>query len=218
MIPDLSWKRPLAYLGRTRRAAPTLRRLLPSLVAVLLVACATNPNLQENVAEKGDYLVGDAYKIGKGDILEIITWKEQEFTREVPVRIDGYISFPLIEDIPAAGRTTAEVRDDIAERLKQFIKHPVVSVAVKNPVSQRFYILGEVLKPGEYPLLKNLTVVQAFALAGGFSEWASRDDIVLIRREDGEDIVTEIDYNKIVRGEELEKNVLIKADDILIVP
>ena len=113
----------------------------------------------------------DAYKIGSGDILEIVTWKEPDFTREeVLVRIDGKISFPLLGDVQAAGRTPLEIGKDIEEGLKDYVESPIVTVTVKNPESQKFYILGEVQKTGEYPLIKGLTVLQAFALAGGFTE------------------------------------------------
>ncbi len=160
----------------------------------------------------------EPYRIGKGDILEVLTWKEQDFSREVPVRIDGRISFPLLEDIQAAGRTTLEVRNEIQEQLKAYIKQPVVSVAIKVAGSQRFYIIGEILKPGEYPLAKNLSVLQAFALAGGFTEWASKKEIILIRRESGEDNIIRVNYKNIVRGEDLEANVMLKADDLIVVP
>lgn len=167
-----------------------------------------DPNRQNN----------EEYRIGKGDILEITTWKEPDFSKEVAVRIDGKISFPLLEDLQAEGQTCSQVKDEIQIKLKEFIKHPVVSVAVKELVSQKFYILGEVLKPGEYPLTKKLTVIQAFALSGGFSEWASKDNIILIRNERGIDNMIEINYSDFVKGRGLDRNLRIKADDIIIVP
>jgi len=158
------------------------------------------------------------YRIAKGDILEIITWKEPDFSREVPVRIDGKVNFPLLDDIQAEGRTCGEIKEDIQTCLTEFITHPVVSVAVKIYGSQKFYIIGEVLKPGEYPLNKILNILQTFALAGGFTEWASKEAIILIRNEDGKDKILEINYENIINGEELEKNLRIKADDIIVVP
>jgi len=158
------------------------------------------------------------YKIGKGDVLEVMTWKEPDFSKDIAVRIDGRISFPLLDDLQAQGRTCTEIRNEIQEKLKEFIKHPVVSVAVKVPVSQKFYIIGEVLKPGEYPLTKKLTVLQAFAISGGFSEWASKNDIILIRNTEGIDNIIRINYSDIVKGRELDLNLRIKADDIIVVP
>jgi polysaccharide export outer membrane protein len=93
-----------------------------------------------------------------------------------------------------------------------------VTVTIVESGSQRFYILGEVEETGEYPLAKHLTVLQAFALAGGFTEWASKDEIILMRRENGKDATIRVDYKDIVKGENLEQNVKIKADDTIIVP
>ena len=161
----------------------------------------------------------DAYKIGCGDILEIVTWKEPDFTREeVLVRIDGKISFPLLGDVQAAGRTPLEINKDIEEGLKDYVDTPIVTVTVKKPESQKFYILGEVQKTGEYPLIKGLTVLQAFALAGGFTDWASKKEIILLRNEKGEDKVYSVNYKKIVNDKDFRQNIQIKADDTIIVP
>jgi len=158
------------------------------------------------------------YKIGSGDVLEIVTWKEPDFTKELPVRIDGKITFPLLDDIQAAGLTTLELKKKIEAGLKLYISEPIVTVAVKGAESQKFYILGEVSKTGEYPLLKNLTVLQAFALAGGFTEWASKKEIILVRYEDGKETVMRINYKNIAKGKDFTQNILIKANDTLIVP
>jgi len=158
------------------------------------------------------------YLVGKGDLLEIVTWKEPDFSRDVPVRIDGKISFPLIEDMAAAGRTTRELEEDLHEKLSEYVTHPVVSVSVKEARSQRYYIVGEVVKPGEYPLHKEVSVMQAFALAGGFTEWARKNDIVLIRRDGDREKSILINFDEIVSKGTLEQNVLLKAEDILVVP
>jgi len=158
------------------------------------------------------------YKIGSGDILEIITWKEQDFSKELLVRIDGNITFPLIDDIHVGGLTPLQVKQMIEDKLKEFIENPIVNVTVKKPESQKFYILGEVPKTGEYPLIKNLTVLQAFALAGGFTEWASKKEIILIRHEDGKEQVIRINYKNIAKGKDFSENIFIKANDTIIVP
>jgi polysaccharide export outer membrane protein len=162
---------------------------------------------------------GGGYLIGAGDILEIVTWKEPELSREeILVRIDGYVSFPLLNDVKAAGHTPAELTESIQNGLKEFIASPVVTVTVRSPASKRFYILGEIQRTGEYPLVKNLTVLQAFAVAGGFTEWASKDEIIVLRREAGKDVILRVDYKEIADGENLQQNVKIKADDTIIVP
>lgn len=165
------------------------------------------------------WVFADAYKIGSGDILEIVTWKEPDFTREeVLVRIDGKISFPLLGDVQAAGRTPLEINKDIEAGLKDYVGNPIVTVTVKNPESQKFYILGEVKKTGEYRIIKGLTVLQAFALAGGFTDWASKKEIILLRNEKGKDKVYSINYKKIVKNKDFSQNIRIKADDTIIVP
>ncbi|MBW1745969.1 MAG: polysaccharide biosynthesis/export family protein [Deltaproteobacteria bacterium] len=158
------------------------------------------------------------YKIGSGDVLEIITWKEEDFTREVFVRMDGKITFPLLDDIHAAGRTTMQIKKEIETKLKEFIENPVVTINVKNPLSQKFYILGEVVNTGEYQLVKKLTILQAFALAGGFTEWASKNEIILLRNEDGIDKIIRVNYKNIIKGKNLSQNVNIKVNDTIIVP
>jgi polysaccharide export outer membrane protein len=160
-----------------------------------------------------------AYIIGSGDMLEIVTWKEPDFSRpQVLVRTDGNITFPLLGDLPAAGRTPVQLKQELEKRLKEFIDNPFVTVTLINPASKKIYILGEVLNTGEYPLIKNLTVLQAFALAGGFTEWASKSEIILLRRVNGKDQRMVINYKRIVQGKELDKNLALVADDTIIVP
>jgi polysaccharide export outer membrane protein len=94
----------------------------------------------------------------------------------------------------------------------------VVTVAVKNPASQKFYVLGEVVRTGEYPLIKNMTVLQAFAVAGGFTQWASKDEIILVRRDGGKDNVYRVNYKDIAKGRDFSQNLVIRPDDTIIVP
>ena len=166
----------------------------------------------------GETLV-DSYQIGIGDILEITTWKEPDFTRtNVMVRTDGKISFPLLNDFPAAGLSPMELKYNLEAGLKAYVSNPVVTVHVINPISQKFYILGEVMRTGEYPLVKNLTVLQAFALAGGFTEWASKKEIILLRHEGGKDRIFRINYKDIASGKDFSQNLKLKTDDTIIVP
>lgn len=159
------------------------------------------------------------YIIGAGDILQIFTWREPDFSREeVLVRLDGKISFPLLDDVQAEGRTLSQLKTDIANQLKAFVSNPNVTISVRDAVSKRFYILGEVINTGEYPLVKNLTVLQAFALAGGFTEWASKKEIILFRKVGGKDKVIRINYKTILKGNDFKDNVTILPDDTIIVP
>ncbi len=183
---------------------------------LLLFVTINNGFSQEN---KTDH--SKDYKIGVGDVLKINTWKEKDLSFDaLIVRNDGKITFPLLDDIQAAGRTTMELKKTIQTKLSKFVEAPTVTVTLVNPVSQKYYILGEVKNVGEYPLIKKLTVIQAFALAKGFTEWASKDAIILFRRTGGKDGQGErikINYNDITKGN-LKKDILLKADDIIIVP
>ena len=159
------------------------------------------------------------YRIGAGDLLEISTWKEPDLSRkEVIVRVDGRISFPLLGDIPAAGMTPPELTETIQKGLTNYITAPVVTVTIINQGSQKVYILGEVAKTGEYPLAKNLTVLQAFALAGGFTQWAAKDEIILMRKEGAKEEIYKINYKDIVKGRDVENNLTLQANDTIVVP
>lgn len=161
----------------------------------------------------------ESYIIGRGDILEITTWKEPDFSvPEITVRLDGKISFPLLNDIQALGRTPMQLKKTIEEKLKAYIEAPVVNVNMRNAASQKIYVLGEVVRTGEYNLSKELRVLQAFALAGGFTEWASKTEIVLLRQDGNAEKIIRIDYKNIIKGKDLEQNMLLKANDTIIVP
>ena len=198
-----------------------MKRTLIFLSLFLAVVLGFNLPQTSDGAEKkwSSWVSLDAYKIGGGDILEIMTWKEPEFSREeVLVRTDGKISFPLLGDIHVSGRTPLQVKKDIETGLKDYVDNPIVTIHVKIPGSQKIYILGEVVNPGEYPLVKDLTVLQAFALAGGFTEWASKKEIILLRNEGGKEKIYRINYKDIVQGKDYSQNIHLKANDTIIVP
>lgn len=160
-----------------------------------------------------------SYRIGAGDLLEIVTWKEPDFSREeVLVRTDGMITFPLLNDLQAAGLTPIQLKKVIEAKLNDYVANPVVTVTVRDPGSQVFYILGEVQKTGQYPLRTDLTVLQAFAMAGGFTEWASKKEIILFRGKGGQEKIYRINYKDIVKGKNLEQNISLKANDTIVVP
>ncbi len=182
---------------------------------IWVIVAVTLPALPANAQSTSS----GGYLIGAGDQLEIVTWKEPELSREeILVRIDGYISFPLLNDVKAAGVTTAQLTQGIQNGLKDYIANPVVTVTVKNPASKRFYILGEVRRTGEYPLVKSLTALQAFAIAGGFTEWASKKEIIVMRQEGGEEKIYRVNYKDIVKGKDLAQNIQIQANDTIVVP
>ena len=158
----------------------------------------------------------DDYVIGEGDVLEINVWKEPELTRTLKVRVDGRISLPLLDDVQAAGKSPVELKNSIEEALSEYIEGPEVTVIVQNQSGQ-YYLIGEVAGTGAYPLQKNLTVVQAIAQAGGFTEWADKDEILILRRDKGQEKRIKIDYESIVSGKTPEQNILLQPYDTLIV-
>ena len=168
------------------------------------------------VAAEGN-VADEDYKIGKSDLLEINVWKEEDLTRTVRVRKDGKISLPLVDDVQAAGLTPVKLKEKIQQKLSEYIESPTVTVIVQSQESRRYYIIGEVAKTGEYILIKDLSVLQAITNAGGFTEWADRDDILLLRRSEGREQRIEINYDAIVSGKRPEQNVQLQADDTIIV-
>ena len=159
-----------------------------------------------------------AYRIGPGDELEILVWREPDVSRTVQVRPDGRISLPLVDDIQAAGKTPLELKRDISEALASFVDNPSVYVLLQGNGSKKIYVLGKVQEPGEFILEKRITVLQAIALAGGFVEWAKKDDIVIVRNQNGEQERLEFDFDDVISGDEIEKNIELIPDDVVVVP
>lgn len=158
------------------------------------------------------------YIIGAGDVFKISVWKEPELSLDASmVRIDGKITFPLLDDIQALGITTMELKEVIEKRLASFVESPQVTVTLMDPGSQKYYILGEVNNTGEYPILKKLTILQAFSIAKGFTEWASKKEIILFRREGKTEKIIRVNYKDIIKGD-FSNNVFIQADDTIVVP
>ena len=157
------------------------------------------------------------YRIAKADVLEINVWREEELTRTVTVRNDGKISMPLVDDIQAAGRTPLELKSAIRKSLAEYIENPVVTIIVQEQQVPQFYVLGEVQEIGVYQLDRELTLVQALALTGGFTEWADRDDILVLRRHGEDEKRIDVDYDKIISGKAPEQNIMLQEGDTIVV-
>jgi polysaccharide export outer membrane protein len=160
----------------------------------------------------------EGYKIGPEDLLEISVWKEQDLQKEVLVRPDGRISFPLVGEVIVSGKTPAEVQDEIAARLKKYIPDPVVTILIKKIASYKIYVIGQVNKSGQFVVGQYLDVTQALALAGGLTPFASEDKIKILRRKNGKEVVIPFEYSAIKKGENLEQNVILQSADVVIVP
>jgi polysaccharide biosynthesis/export protein len=159
------------------------------------------------------------YAIGTEDVLAINVWKEPELSRTVPVRPDGKVTVPLIGDIQAKGLTPNQLEVNISTALKSFVANPEVSVIVQEVHSQKFNILGEVGKPGSYPLAKPTRVLDALALAGGFKDFAKVTKIFVLRvNSDGSRQTMPFNYKNVIKGKQFEQNVELLPGDTIIVP
>jgi polysaccharide export outer membrane protein len=180
-------------------------------LALLLMLCAHFGPVHADEPEP--------YRIQPGDILMVSVWKEEALMAEVLVRPDGGMSFPLVGDVHASGRTVDEVRELVNERLSKFISDPSVTIAVKQIGGNRVYVLGKVNRPGEFTFSRPLDVMQALSLAGGATSFASLDDIQILRREaGGKQTARRFRYSEVERGRSLDQNILLKSGDTVVVP
>lgn len=171
----------------------------------------------EKVAQKAA-TADPNYIIGAQDVLDVNVWKEAELTRTVPVRPDGKISLPLLNDVQAAGLTPQQLAAEITANLKRFVTSPQVTVIVSQINSQRVYILGEMSRPGAYPLLPGMTVLQALSSAGGFTMFANMKKIYVLRQEGGKQEKFSFNYKEVIHGKRPEQNIVLKAGDQIVVP
>lgn len=163
-------------------------------------------------------LPGPRYQVQPGDILQITVWKEEDLQREVLVRPDGGISFPLAGDVQAAGRTVDQVQEELAAKIESYIPEPVVTVAVKQVVGNRVYVVGRVNKPGEIIMGHELTVMQALSLAGGVTPFAALNRVHVLRRENGVERSIPFRYGDVEKGRSLSQNIVLRNGDVVVVP
>jgi polysaccharide biosynthesis/export protein len=158
------------------------------------------------------------YVIGPEDALEISVWRDETLKSTALVRPDGGISFPLAGDLVVAGRTAAQVREELVKRLEKFVPEPVVTVSVVRVASYRIYVLGRVNKPGDFQVGRNIDVLQALSLAGGMTPFANEDEIRIIRRVDGQSISIPFNYSRVRKVGDLSQNITLRSGDVLLVP
>lgn len=159
-----------------------------------------------------------AYQIGPQDVLKIDVWKEDQLTRTVPVRPDGKITLPLLNDIQAVGLTPMQLAAVITDQLKKYINSPQVTVSVTEINSRRIYVTGEVLKAGAYALLPNMTVLQALSSSGGFTQFARIKNIYVLRTENGKQTKVPFNYKEAVSGKNPSQNIELLPGDVIVVP
>lgn len=188
-------------------------RLAIFALSVAALAGMRQPAIAQETASPPAALPG--YTIGPADVLRIIVWREPDLTLEVTVRVDGMITFPLLGDLQAAGRAPSQLAESLAKGLERFVETPRVSVGVSQANSARFYVVGQVARPGVFPLSSRTTVLQALALAGGLREFAKAESIVIVREDQ---TIVSVNYKRMADGKDVTQNVSLAPGDTIVVP
>jgi polysaccharide export outer membrane protein len=195
------------------------------LAAVVAAGCTSNwtaqPKSFENPVKPSDESaqVSDDYKIGPSDVLEISVYGEESLNRkDLVVRPDGKISFPLTGDVQVGGLTTAQAKEALEQSLHEYIPVAVASVSIMQLGSLQYYVVGKVNKPGMYNVAKPLTVLQALAMAGGLTAFAQESNIMILRNSGRETVHISFNYKKIKKGLNVEENIILERGDVVVVP
>ena len=201
------------------RAMQVFHRITCKLFIGLLMASQVSCQLYDVKTAWPDMPATDqGYFLGPEDVLLISVWKDEHLTREVVVRPDGMISFPLVGDMAAEGRTVEDLRSELVRRLIKYIPNVNVTVAVLKVLSHKVYVVGRVAKPGEYLVGHYTDVLQALSLAGGLTPFAAENDIKIVRRVMGQQQTFPFRYSDVRKGIDLEQNILLQRGDVVMVP
>ncbi len=207
----------MAKQKSSRRIVVVFHCALAMVVALGMTGCGWF-SASDNMPGSASGTAGTDYVLGAEDVLLMSVWRDEQLTKEVVVRPDGMVSFPLVGDLQAAGRTVDELRADLTKKLTKYIPNPQVSVAVTKILSYRIYVLGRVNKPGEYLVGHQTDVLQALSMAGGLTPFAAENDIRIMRRIGGEQRAIPIRYGDLKKGRGLEQNLLLQRGDVVMVP
>ena len=158
------------------------------------------------------------YLVQPGDLLTISVWREPDLQRELLVRPDGWFAFPLADEIMAEGRTVAQLRETLTQKLSKFVPDPVVTVSLKQMSGNRVYVVGRVQKPGEFTLVRPLNVMQVLAMAGGLTPYALSEEIKVLRGAGADQVLLPFNYKNVLQGVGLEQNVVVQSGDVILVP
>lgn len=194
----------------------TIQAGAASALLILMNGLVLQPVLAQQAAP-ADTAQG-TYPVNAGDIIEVLVWKEENLQKQVVVRPDGFFSFPLTGDIRAEGRTIEAIRSDITAQIARYIPDPVVSVSIFEPRGSKVYVIGQVNRPGEFPINRYVDVIQALSMAGGTTPFAKLDEIRILRREGGTQTATNFAYSDIAAGKRLQQNIVLKPGDTVLVP
>lgn len=202
-----------------------MRHILRTLVlSAVAVACTASAQAQSAAATNAAAGVGAGvpvpadYVIGPDDVLTVVFWRDKDLSGDVVVRPDGKISIPLLNDVQAAGSTPDQLRERLVEAANRYVADPTATVVVKQINSRKVFITGQVGKPGPYPLLSSMTVVQLIALAGGLTEYADSKNIVVLRPDNGRTASFRLNYKDVSKRKNLRQNIELKSGDTVIVP
>lgn len=202
----------------TNRIVQITLACMVAMATTIAFAQDAAPAAGSPAAEVRPAVVDSSYRLAPEDVVEISVWKEEGLRKELLVRPDGGVSFPLIGELQAAGKTAEEIRAEVAARLGNKINDPVVSVSVLKASGNKIYVIGRVARPGEYVAGRYLDVLQALAVAGGLTPFAAEDDIRILRKRAGLDEVFEFEYSDVRRGRKLEQNIMLQGGDVVVVP
>jgi polysaccharide biosynthesis/export protein len=184
------------------------------MIVAVIAGCASSPDVRVPPPPAPE----NAYLIQAGDTLQVTVWKETDLTGEVLVRSDGGLSFPLVGDVAAAGKTVEMLREEFTTRLKNYIPDPVVTISTKKMDGNQIYVIGRVQRPGGYPFVKPLDVMEALSLAGGGTPFASLNSIIILRRENGQQRTIPFHYSEVAHGKKLAQNIVLASGDTVVVP
>ena len=198
-----------------------IRNVIPALIFLLMLMPVSVFSQQDKDAAaakvQGEVAAdSDSYIIGPEDVLNIYVWREESLTKTAPVRMDGKISLPLVDDVLASGLTPLKLKEILVTKLKDFIDNPNVSVTVMEANSFKVYVSGQVRNPGVFKLRSDTSFLQLMTMTGGFTDWADQKKILVMRKENGKDIRITVNYKKIIEGKE--SDFAIKRGDTVIIP
>jgi polysaccharide export outer membrane protein len=192
--------------------------LFMSLALLLVLGCSSRLSSSVEAQAAAAQVVEDKYQLGPEDLIEISVWKEPDLTKQIAIRPDGKISYPLIGEIQAAGKTVKQLREEISKRLEKFVTDAQVTVILIKTQYYKIYVVGKVNKPGEFLVGRPANVMQALAMAGGLTPFASPGKIVILRRSGDTELTLPFDYKAVSRGQFLDQNVTLLPGDVVVVP
>jgi len=197
-----------------------MRKVFGAILWVAVVGLSASALAQESkpagAAATLDF--GADYLLGPGDVIDVGVWKDETLSKSLTVLPDGKISFPLIGEIKAAGRTVPQLKKEIEQKIVRYAPDPIVSIEVRQVNSMLIYVIGRVNAPGRFSLNTNVNVLQALTMAGGVNPFAKRDKIKIFRQEGGKTKIFRFKYDDVVEGTELEQNIMLQRGDVVVVP